>query len=114
MDMPSKAKGAETLFIVRCSGPCINVNVFLNVSSGDPDLYVSENSTPVIKSSECINCNESLCAALSDDMEFIESCENITTVEDNFHVLVYAYESYENGTIKYENGALEMVERYGK
>ena len=86
--------------MVRCDGPCSGVNVFLNVSSGDPDLFALENARPSIKSGQCRECKGFCYSTKAGGME---ACNNITTTADTFVVVLYAYKSYETGTITFEN-----------
>ena len=86
---------------------CQNVNVALEVDSGDPDLFGLEDSTPIITENECRAC--ALCSSRGGTSE---SCPLISTVNNTFRVMVYAFGAYGNGNITFEN--VLSVESYGK
>ena len=51
-------------FLVSCAGPCTDVNVFLEVQSGDLQLFALESSQPLIENHKCEAC-KSFCASQS-------------------------------------------------
>ena len=100
IQLPSKPKGSETYFLVRCNGYCSGVNISLKVSSGDPDLFALDYVRPQLIKYSCLECYP-FCFSAS--FSATESCNNITTFTEHLHVLVHAYENYQNGTITFEN-----------
>ena len=101
-------EGEEVSFRVRCTGSCINANIYLSVESGNPQLFALESARPIITENDCEACHE-LCVSKEG---IREHCNNINTAGDNFHVVVYALYSYEKGFIEFEN-VTDVVE-YGK
>ena len=56
-------KGDAKTYKVTCIGFCRDINVHLEVSSGDGDLYAKEDGVPKIENSNCDDCP--LCKARS-------------------------------------------------
>ena len=42
-------KNSQKTYIVTCIGPCRQITAFLEVASGDADLYAREDRAPVIE-----------------------------------------------------------------
>ena len=47
--IPYAEKNSQTTYIVSCIGPCRQITAFLEVASGDADLYAREDRAPVIE-----------------------------------------------------------------
>ena len=107
--MPPASKDNATCakFIVHCSGPCSDVNIFLDASSGDPDLYALDKSWPIISSPpDCDNCKsfcESILGGSDHSAGQTDECTHLNTTEDQIYVLVYAYSDYGEAWITFEN-----------
>ena len=92
---------------MHCDGPCSDVSISLDASSGDPDLYALDTSWPIISSPpNCDNCKsfcESIYAESEHSAGIKDECTHLSTTEDQIYVLVYAFSDYGDASITFEN-----------
>ena len=102
-----KDRASCAKFIVHCNGLCSDVNIWIESSSGDPDLYALDTSWPIISSPpNCDNCEsgcESILSAEDHLAGMRDECTHLSTTEDQIYVLVYAFADYGDATITFEN-----------
>ena len=102
-----KDRASCAKFIVHCNGPCSGVNIWIDSSSGDPDLYALDTSWPIISSPpNCDNCRsfcQSIKSARKHSAGERDECTQLSTTEEQIYVLVYAFADYGDATITFEN-----------
>ena len=90
---------------------CSDINVQLEVESGDADLYAREDSFPVIKNSNCDNCQ--LCKSRQSNRE--DSCNDISTAHGpTFYLMVTAHKAYRRATVKVSGYNLKEMREVNK
>ena len=84
-------------------GACSDVNIWIDASSGDPDLYALDTSWPIVSSPpKCDNC-QSFCQSIQSVLGQRDECLHLSTTEDQIYVVVYAFADYGAATITFEN-----------
>lgn len=108
-EISSASKGDKTTYLVSCISPCRDISINLRFTSGDADLYGSENSPPVIRNSDCdVNC--SLCKSRDSDLS--DRCNIRSTSGKRFYAMVVAHKDYRNATIVFDGLNLQNVTDY--
>ena len=110
-EIANAVKGDATTYLVTCHGFCRDVNVHLEVSSGDADLYAREEAPPAIENSNCEDCP--LCKSRSSNLE--DSCSGISTnAGASFYLTVTAHKNYRGASILISGNNLSDVEQYNE
>ena len=107
--MPDAKKNSASCakFIVHCNGPCFGINIWLDIGSGDADLYALDTSWPIVSHPPlCHNCwffCQSIKSAREHRAGARDECMQLHTTKEEIYVLVYAYSDYGNVNITFED-----------
>ena len=80
----SAVAGSQITYVVTCEGPCTQLTASILTTSGDADLYASEDQPPSLNGFECWEC--SMCEAYTGDSDDI--CPNMETQNGNRQVII--------------------------
>ena len=101
IELPDATTGDKASFNVFCNGPCNDVTITVTTDEGDPDLFALDSSKVVMNGNDCSACS-GFCSSNTGG-SVPESCINLKSNNDSFHVTVYAYSEYKGATINFNH-----------
>merc|ERR1711973_176121 len=87
---------SNRFFLVTCNGPCSDIDIILQEERGDADLYVYVGGLPPSHGGASPDASR-ICSSTSGGGT--DSCRGVTRDEDELYVRVYAYNTYDDGSL---------------
>jgi len=87
---PAGQKGDRFDFRMDCQGNCRNIEIIINHSTGDVDLYGEDTETPNIRDNNCSGCSK--CKSRSSSRR--DQCAVAKSSASTFYFTIYVHKNY--------------------